>query len=593
MLVGLLAVLSSPAQATSTSSTTLDVPITFKADWEKYTYSPEFDYYFYTTTLKARVDQPYTISIQSYLTYPWQWSFPVTTTDQVTLTLDGIRPWFIGVMDVSSSYLFNSVDMYRQMGDPQCGVLGQPYRGPIWSAELVDIAIGPQVIFSNTMTIPVYLHLSQQNPSGYIGVYGPLQPGESLTVPTNLLPNWSGESWVSTGSTQYPICSIAHWDFRQWQLDPPTPTETPTETPTATPQPTETPLPTATPQPTNTPTPAAWTQLGRSCTEYVSSVNAGEMVHAVSGGLMSSTPYHWQVSPYGETSRPSGWYLEGTSYTDGSGNICVPVFQTATSDWGTFLVTVNSLDANQRQYNPASLGITVVGQPTPTPTATPAADPWIDTVYPMEANYGDVVTINGANFMPSGVDVTSLKAYLMMPGGGTYLLASVTSPYVEGTGWSDSAITFRVNDTIPRTGSISVVVNGRVANWNGVFTMNANAPTATPTPAFTASIWTEPAGPGRYWLKARFEGPTPFVYRSDAPWTSTCGMIGLPTGFTSPSQQVVEMRWSIQAPTGFSGPCTITGNAYRYMQDASPVYFTTTLIVGEVYNVYLPSVQKP
>lgn len=116
-------------------------------------------------------------------------------------------------------------------------------------------------------------------------------------------------------------------------------------------------------------------------------------------------------------------------------------------------------------------------------TAPKGAGPIITSVIPSSANYGDVVAINGSGFLPPGVDVTTLKAYLNMPGGGTYLLASVT-PNANNTAWYDNAIQFRITDHIARSGNIVVSVNTTLAYWQ-TFSMNTSQATPTPSPTAT------------------------------------------------------------------------------------------------------------
>lgn len=110
---------------------------------------------------------------------------------------------------------------------------------------------------------------------------------------------------------------------------------------------------------------------------FTSEVTSGQTVLLLSGGLMANAPLDYSVSPYGEASRPPWWSLAQTVHADSSGSVCVEAFATAIEDYGTFLVTVNGLDSNQRQYNPPSQGLTVnpAAQPTETPTPEPSETP--------------------------------------------------------------------------------------------------------------------------------------------------------------------------------------------------------------------------
>ncbi len=104
---------------------------------------------------------------------------------------------------------------------------------------------------------------------------------------------------------------------------------------------------------------------------FATEVTAGQTILLVSGGLMSSSPFNFIVAPFGETSRPAWWYIEQTVYTDPNGSVCVEAFATAATDYGMFIVTIHSLDADQHQYNPATRGVSVLAAPTETPTRTP------------------------------------------------------------------------------------------------------------------------------------------------------------------------------------------------------------------------------
>jgi len=114
---------------------------------------------------------------------------------------------------------------------------------------------------------------------------------------------------------------------------------------------------------------------------FTSEVEAGQTVLLLSGGLMANAPLDYSVSPYSEGSRPAWWSLAQTVHTDSSGSVCVEAFGTAAEDYGIFLVTVNGLDANQRQFNPPSQGVTVtpavqpIETPTPEPTEPPTPEP--------------------------------------------------------------------------------------------------------------------------------------------------------------------------------------------------------------------------
>ena len=107
---------------------------------------------------------------------------------------------------------------------------------------------------------------------------------------------------------------------------------------------------------------------------FTAEVTAGQTILLVSGGLMAGSPFDYIISPYGDTSRPAWWNTEQTVSTDSNGNVCVEAFVTEASDYGMFIVTIHSLDANQRQYNPATRGITVLPAPTPALTATVAPE---------------------------------------------------------------------------------------------------------------------------------------------------------------------------------------------------------------------------
>src|SRR3990172_6466544 len=110
---------------------------------------------------------------------------------------------------------------------------------------------------------------------------------------------------------------------------------------------------------------------------FASEVTAGQTVLLLGGGLMANAPLDYSVSPYGEGSRPAWWSVAQTVHTDSSGSMCVEAFATAAEDYGMFLMTVHGLDANQRQYNPPSQGLTVnpAAQPTETPTPEPSETP--------------------------------------------------------------------------------------------------------------------------------------------------------------------------------------------------------------------------
>ena len=114
---------------------------------------------------------------------------------------------------------------------------------------------------------------------------------------------------------------------------------------------------------------------------FTSEVTAGQTVLLLSGGLMANAPLDYSVSPYGEGSRPAWWSVAQTVHADSSGSVCVEAFATAAEDYGMFLVTVYGLDANQRQYNPPSQGLTVnpavqpAETPTPEPSETPSSEP--------------------------------------------------------------------------------------------------------------------------------------------------------------------------------------------------------------------------
>ena len=117
----------------------------------------------------------------------------------------------------------------------------------------------------------------------------------------------------------------------------------------------------------------AWFELATGACDaptFTSQVTAGETVLVVAGNLLAGTPFNYIVSPYGSTSRPSWWTIDEMAYVDANGNICVEAFQTATDDYGSFLVTVHGLDASQRQYNPPSKLVTVLPAPAPTDTPT-------------------------------------------------------------------------------------------------------------------------------------------------------------------------------------------------------------------------------
>ncbi len=108
---------------------------------------------------------------------------------------------------------------------------------------------------------------------------------------------------------------------------------------------------------------------------FTDQVTAGQTVLILSGGLMSSTPFNYIISAYGEASRPAWWNIDQIVYTDSAGQVCVEAFATAADDYGTFLVTVHGLDATQRQYNPASRGVTVLPPAAPTATPEPTETP--------------------------------------------------------------------------------------------------------------------------------------------------------------------------------------------------------------------------
>ncbi|HLE28502.1 MAG TPA: hypothetical protein VI793_10320, partial [Anaerolineales bacterium] len=134
----------------------------------------------------------------------------------------------------------------------------------------------------------------------------------------------------------------------------------------------------------------AWFELATGACDaptFTSQVTAGETVLVVAGNLLAGTPFNYVVSPYGSTSRPSWWTIDEMAYVDANGNICVEAFQTATDDYGSFLVTVHGLDASQRQYNPPSKLVTVLPAPIPTdtPTEVPTDAP---TALPTDAPTG-------------------------------------------------------------------------------------------------------------------------------------------------------------------------------------------------------------
>ncbi len=111
---------------------------------------------------------------------------------------------------------------------------------------------------------------------------------------------------------------------------------------------------------------------------FTTEVYAAQNILVVSTGLMPNGPFNFVVEPYGETSRPAWWSIDETAQIDPQGNICVVAFTTASDDYGIFLVTIHSIDANQRQYNPYARGATVV----PAATATPTPEPTTETSTP-------------------------------------------------------------------------------------------------------------------------------------------------------------------------------------------------------------------
>ncbi len=117
-------------------------------------------------------------------------------------------------------------------------------------------------------------------------------------------------------------------------------------------------------------------------------------------------------------------------------------------------------------------------------------DPVITSVSTQSANNGDTITITGQNFLVANTDVGTLTAYLFMQGGGSYTLAKV-SPLTNNTNWQQSSISFKITDSIARSGTITLTVNSKIASWNQTFNMNGGVvPTSTPTPNPTSVVAT-------------------------------------------------------------------------------------------------------
>jgi hypothetical protein len=183
-------------------------------------------------------------------------------------------------------------------------------------------------------------------------------------------------------------------------------------------------------------------------------------------------------------------------------------------------------------------------------------------VVPTNAKYGDIVRVTGKDFFPLGVTVSTLKVYLSIPGGGVYILASV-SPYVNNTGWSDNTITFQVSDSIYRTGQITVGVENKLGYWQAPFSMNS-APTSVPslpapsvyptiTPIPTPQTFTPTSTPKTYVTPTLYPTITPLPTPQVFTPTSTPKPYVTPTAYPMPPTPTPSIR-VVVVPTAIPTP---------------------------------------
>lgn len=110
--------------------------------------------------------------------------------------------------------------------------------------------------------------------------------------------------------------------------------------------------------------------------------------------------------------------------------------------------------------------------PSPTPTPSSVSGPVITSIFPLNVEIGDTVRIVGQNLLPKGVDVTTLKIWLVHDDGGVATIASV-SPREGDPLWENGAITFKIGNFVPQSGQLKVIVGNKFANAPNRFTIGS------------------------------------------------------------------------------------------------------------------------